>query len=948
MGILSEQFGAVPFQDEEVEPLPPLDTRIPLSDNEASYNELRLRSRTGVDLSSAPTGGTPLWDSMLNGTVPAEIKHSERLNVLDYIEDATLETLAGLTEGASLENVKFGEIGADTSIGDIARIVGRFSGSVVSYGTIAAVLGHLGIFAGAVSAPMVIARAGLTGFVARMLTDVGDPEQDMLDRVQSSLTSGAISGGVSAIPFAFDKALISFHGGPVEYMESLKKKLTAKLIKDFGFSPEKALKSAREFEAEVARQGGAEKLNAAVLRRIEKGQEALGKFLKMQRSVHAIAQSKKSLNLTKDEFYRINISRVGEAHTNRMSPNELRELQKFYVSMLQRSKDAGGEGKQYFEMMKNYTKFNPGFFSGHRPVERVMRQMGMQKQYDWVYDANIDMVEESRAYDMVRRRLMKGVSKGQTKALFHLMDETEIPMIDVLSGKELTDDAITALYAKNAAKYGVDAKNVWKATWLRSTSRHLLKRMNSVLMAEGKDPIMERPAYITHLIQDTGTSLGGITPEIWAALKYGKRAGAVSRFLKQRLGSGDVLDNPFKAHQAYVRAAMKMIHLGPARDSVVRALNAKTVLQGGKKVSLELPENVRRYVDDWLQHGVMGVTTDTDKLLNVTLGYHAKSIAARIKMQGYLGTLWGNPLSVLRNTTQQTLNIARLGRYWIDGMISFNPKAEFMQGLNGWQFAEKYCKLLKGRAPALEGIDPSTMGKLTQIGFSPFRLVDKANIVAGFNGAVKQQMAKGRSFQQALKYADRLVRDTQFNYMNIDQPLQWLSAPGKLGSQFQSWWTRYLEEVWSWGGTMPYGDGTGRTIKIAKHAFNVAKSREMARYLMVNSMILYGLYKAGLPLKTLALPVPFVSSGPLPTGIPPAVSGLLGMGQAAYGTLVGDKRIQAEGFYRVKKQLPLHIVPGYTTIRKFARIKNGTLPPESVFFPISERDLKEQMDRWGL
>jgi len=145
---------------------------------------------------------------------------------------------------------------------------------------------------------------------------------------------------------------------------------------------------------------------------------------------------------------------------------------------------------------------------------------------------------------------------------------------------------------------------------------------------------------------------------------------------------------------------------------------------------------------------------------------------------------------------------------------------------------------------------------------------------------------------------------------------------------------------------MPIGDGSGRTMKIAKHAFNVAKSREMSRYLMANLTLLYGLHKAGLPLNTLSVPVPFVSSGPMPRGLPPTLEGLLGMGEVGYGTLIGDAKIQKSGLSRVMRQLPTHVVPGYSTLRKVARIEKGKLPLEAMFFPISEKEYQKQQERW--
>jgi hypothetical protein len=84
----------------------------------------------------------------------------------------------------------------------------------------------------------------------------------------------------------------------------------------------------------------------------------------------------------------------------------------------------------------------------------------------------------------------------------------------------------------------------------------------------------------------------------------------------------------------------------------------------------------------------------------------------------------------------------------------------------------------------------------------------------------------------------------------------------------------------------------------------------------------------------------------MPRGLPPAVAGLLGVGQVGYGTLIGDERIRADGLFRLKRQLPIHTVPGYVTLKKVSKVAKGDLPIKSIFFPVSEKEYKEQMKTW--
>lgn len=931
-------FDAFMRQPTEEQPLEPPET-FGLAERDDAWEQYEVEARSGVlspRVVRRAEGGA--LDNWLAKPASSANWENRPLSLMDYVGDVTMETLAGIAEGATLEHAEFGDIGPVTDAGDIARVIGKFGGTVVSYSAIAAMMGYLGIFT-SLAMPAVVGRAGLTAFIARLFS-AGEEDEDMIDRVIASAQNGIIGAAAGSIPFALDKAILRYHGGPTKYMELLKGRLSKHMVRKFGFDQPAAQQAAREFEAAVSQQGGAQALSRTAIKRLAKGKEALGEWRTLSGRIHGAAFGKKGLGLSRDTYQSMNMAQVGKAHVSEMSVVEMRDLDKYYRELTRRSAAAGPTSTDYTTMLSQYTNYKPGYFAGHEPVERVMRKAGpaFQKMYDGVYDGKIASITEEKAFGGVRRHLVKGVTKQQKMAMAYLQDNVEIPM-------NVDDVGMRAIYRKAASRFGVQPQNVDKVVWMRSTQRSLLKRMNLQLAAEGKQVVVERPAYMTHLIEDTAQSMGGITPELWAIMKFGKGHRGFSRFLQQRVGAGNIVLDPFKAHRAYTKAALKMIHLAPARQHINRMMGAKTVLQDGKRVPLELPYTMRKYVDDWLAHGVMEVSTDLDKHLNITLNHSAKAIASRIKMAGYMGTLWGNPLSVIKNTTQQTLNIARLGKHWLSGIGSFNPKREFMQGLNGWQFAEKYSKLLRGRAPAMEGLDPLSMGRLMQVGFSPFRAVDKANVVAGFNGGVKKYLAEGKSFPQAVKLADKLVRDTQFNYLNIDMPLRWLSAPGRLGSQFQSWWTRYIEEVWSWGGTMPYGDGTGRTIRIAKHAFNVVKSKEMARYLMINSMLLYGMYEAGagVGLITQSLPVPFVNSGPLPRGLPPAVDGVLGMGQSAYGIAIGDEKIRAEGLRRVSRLLGTHTVPGWTTLRKIYRINKGKLPPKALFLPLTEKEYKDAL-----
>lgn len=863
----------------------------------------------------------------------------QHLTAMDYILDASEELAAGLAEGVTLQNIGFGDIGPDTTAGDVARFLGSVVGSVPPYLGIAAGLGYLGIGAGAVALPAALARGAATGFVGRALTGVLEYDEDTVDRLENSLIAAGFGATVSAMPFAFNKLASVAKGGPTPYMDNLKRNLKDVLIKKFKFSEDHADDAVLGFAQKVEAAGGAEKVSATLMKRAAKVSRVTAKeWLPLNRSVHGIA--KRTLGLSVDRFHKLNMEQVGEAHTNKMSLRQLKQLRSFYkkeASLLKKVNKYLPDKMTYEQAQSAYTNFEPGIFSQHRPVERVMRNMGFGSIFDAVYDKEVARLNYVAAYDKVRKSFLKKIARTDRKRIFHLLDETKIP-----EGATLKD--IKSALAKEAPNYGIaNEKSINAATWLRHTYQKMLESQNTVLQAEGAQPILPREAYVTHLVEDTAKSLKGITPELWSIVRRKGAKKVFNSFLKERIGNVGIIEDAFKAHEAYTRAASKMIYLRPASRFAKNVMSNALKLQDGKKIPIKLPTNVRQYVNDWLDYGITEVAKNMDRHLNTTLQMSARSLAGRLKMASYRGHLLFNPSSVVRNVTQADLNYAKLGGYWVDGIKSLKPGKLFYENMSGWQFASRYCKLLQTRMVGFEGVDPTTLGALTKLGMSGFKAVDKLNIVSGFNGAFRKAVANGQSFGDAITTADKLVRNTQFVYLNIDRPLAWHGALGSLGTQYQSWWTRFLEEVWSWGGTMPYGDGSSRTIRIAKHAINVAKSKEMTRYLSFNLILLAALKSigAGAGLVLSKLPVPGVSSGPLPTSIPPALNGLIGTGEALYGKLIGSDYLVQKGWRTIKREYPATIVPGYSAMRKLHRVASGQAPKKSLLVPVTKEEIEE-------
>ena len=941
--------------------LPSSNDIIPEVDPYRASNDTDNRYRSGeFFVTGTSAGGTALESFRYH---PPVTTVTRPLTVLDYITDIGKETLAGIVEGATLEHEQFGKIGPDTLPGDIARSIANVGGSIASYAGISAIVGLLGVGSGG-TLPAVLAQAGTTAFVGRMLSK-GDDDADMLDKVEDSLKAAGISLAIAGLPFAVGSISEKLAGGPTRYLNVIKSKMAQHMLKK-GFTSDEVTRTINRFDSEVMARGGPRALHATLMKRIAKGKVDLAKWTKVQKEISTIGMGEKGLAMSREEFYKVNMANVGKFRTQDMTRRELDSLNKFYRSALRRYGQGVKQKLSYSKDMERYgafkplpTKtpykasdiighkvFKPGYFSGHEPVERVMTRAGLGKEFETVYDAKVTAINEAAEYDRVRKALFKHVGKKQRSAIFHMMDNVEIPQ-DRYLGPDAHTRAVNMykIYRANAKAFGVDEANVKAAVWVRRTSRDMLKRINMDRLRQGLEPFPERQAYVTHLVRDIRSLYdGGITPEMWRAIRHGN-PGTRFRFGIPRTGNENVIDDVVKAHQAYIRASLKYLHLGGAARTVRSAMNNKYELVGSTKVHRLFSADMRKYVEDWLTHGVLEIPTGTDRAINNTLRFNARKLVSRLKMASYMGTMWGNPRSVVKNMTQQTLNIARLGKYWVEGLGSFSPKP-FLGEKNGWAFAEKYCKLLQGRAPALEGMDPTAMGAFVRVGFSPFRLVDKANIVAGFNGGVKKYLAEGKSMAQAIRLADKLVRNTQFNYSNIDMPLRWLSAPGRLASQFQSWWSRWAEELWSWGGEMPYGDGTGRIVNFARHSFNAVKSREMTRYLAINAATLYALHKAGLGtgLVHSIVPTPFKSGGPFPSGLPPAFKGVLAIGKASYGTIIGDDNLQADGLRDIEYLAP-RFIPGGSVITSINRISNKGLPASSMFFPLSDDEYDEWIGR---
>jgi hypothetical protein len=154
----------------------------------------------------------------------------------------------------------------------------------------------------------------------------------------------------------------------------------------------------------------------------------------------------------------------------------------------------------------------------------------------------------------------------------------------------------------------------------------------------------------------------------------------------------------------------------------------------------------------------------------------------------YRGMLGLNAGSAIRNLTQGVNTYAKLGeRYTLSGYAQLLTKRGSNEleeiGIFGQDMIQDQ-NMTAGKKLIEKG---------DKVLFSLFQLAEKINRSAAYWGAKSKAINEGKTEEQAIQYAKKLVRDTQFNFGQIDTPVALQSDIAKIITQLGNFTIKQTE-----------------------------------------------------------------------------------------------------------------------------------------------------------
>lgn len=283
--------------------------------------------------------------------------------------------------------------------------------------------------------------------------------------------------------------------------------------------------------------------------------------------------------------------------------------------------------------------------------------------------------------------------------------------------------------------------------------------------------------YITHIF-DKDFIQKEFDPDI-AKLIQNRVAGSVyDPFVEQRLGKMGYVEDTWKALDAYVKRASRKVNMDPALNSIKEASkNLETsqfnyVKEYIDRVNMR-PTNLENLVDNSIKQAV-----------GYKFGQRPTALISRAGRQAvYRGALGLNVGSALRNLTQGANTYARLGeKYTLKGYWDI-----LTRGSEGIKELERVGvladDLIQDRTLSA---GKQVLQKLDKGLFFFFETAEKLNRGSAYFGAKAKALSQGLSEEQAIDFAKKTVRDTQFTFGRIDTPVALQNDVVKLLTQFQS------------------------------------------------------------------------------------------------------------------------------------------------------------------
>lgn len=463
-------------------------------------------------------------------------------------------------------------------------------------------------------------------------------------------------------------------------------------------------------------------------------------------------------------------------------------------------------------------KTKVGILDYFRTPDRVLNKMGLGKEAGALrasYDNYLKQLPVE--IDKITQWSKRADSKDSARTIFQYLDGKEVNL------------------SLNDLKIATEIKSYLKG-WSERLGLPEEKRVSN---------------YITHIF-DKEFLQKEFDPEL-AKLIRDKVPGSVyDPFTEQRLGKQGYIEDAWQALDAYVKRGVRKENLDP-------------ILKQIKDVSEGMETSQFNYVKKYIDRINMR-PTDLDNLIDNSIkqvfGYKfgqrpVTAITRGLRQMGYRGALGMNVGSALRNLSQGTNTYAKLGeKYTTLGYLKLitqgTKELEDVGVLRNDMVEDRTINATK-----------KFWEKTDKRMFWLFETAEKINRGSAYFGAKAKAIAKGLDEEQAIEYAKKIVRDTQFTFGSVDTPAVLQGDLAKTVLQFQSYNVKQAEFL-------------GEMVKNKEYA-------GLARWGLANLAFTYTLGQLIGMKPEQAIPFNSVWTGQSKIGATPSIQAIGNLKDAAFG-----------------------------------------------------------------
>lgn len=393
-----------------------------------------------------------------------------------------------------------------------------------------------------------------------------------------------------------------------------------------------------------------------------------------------------------------------------------------------------------------------------RTPDRVFKKIGLPKTFDMIRAGYENYLAELPLHINLITSWSKRVSPESYKAIFRHLDGQTI--------KDHYSEKVHTKLAPNELEVANEIKD-YLAEW---ADRLGLPEDNRI------------SHYITHVFGLSGTQKE-FDEELAKIIKDKVPGSVYDPFLQERLGAKGYIEDPFVALDAYVKRAVRKANMDPALERL-------------KKEADRMEESQRTYLRRFAQQVNMRpsefdtlIDNGIKQIVGYKFGQRPVAVLSRAARQMVYRSFLGlNIGSAVKNLTQGVNTYAKLGeKYTATGYIKMLTHFGDQELIDSGILKQDYIQD-RTLSATKKGIE-----KFDKVLFATFDLAERINRGAAYWGAKSKAINAGKSETQAIEYAKKMVRNTQFSFGSIDTPVMLNSDLAKILTQFMSYGTKQTE-----------------------------------------------------------------------------------------------------------------------------------------------------------